>query len=246
MTKAISLTVALYGSDYMEWGLRSIRDSVDECWVLYTNQPSFGHGTQLPCPDTREMMYDCAVKGAGSKLRWFEGSWPGEGYHRDTIFQLVPDADVILVVDTDEIWQAGLAEDVIRHMERTDDRTLRIPVSHAWRSFNRWILNDGMHGEHAHAPKHTGMVRAPFDSDKRIFHFGYALRTELMFYKQHVHGHKPEWRWDWYDSKVLPNAQVDVHPVVIGAWNPEPADPFALGLPEWAREHPYASLEVIP
>ncbi len=245
MSKVISLTVALYGSDYLEWGLRSIRDSVEECWVLYTNTPSFGHGTDLPCPDTREQMFELAKRGAGNKLRWYEGAYSGEGQHRDMIYQLAPDADIVLVVDTDEVYEPGLADEVIHFLETSNAKSLKIPVSHAWRSFYKWILNDGMHGEHAHAPKHTGDYRVPFETDKRIFHYGYAQRLEVMYYKQFTHGHKPEWKWDWYDTKVLPNAQKDVHPVINEVWNPEPADPFTFGLPEWMKEHPYAFLDVI-
>lgn len=245
MSKVISLTTLHYGSDFLEWGLRSIYPSVEEMWVLYTPQGSFGHHTTMPCPDTRENLFALAKRGAGDKLRWYENTYTGEGQHRDMIYQLAPDADIILVVDADEIWEAGLAEEVVSFLEVHNAKSLKIHVSHAWRSFHRWILNDGMHGEHAHAPKHTGDYRVSFNSNKRIWHFGYAQNEAVTRYKIETHGHRPEWRPDWWEHRFLANIQEDVHPVVFNAWNPEPVDPYALGFPAWMIDHPYAKLEVI-
>jgi hypothetical protein len=249
MIRVVSLTVVHYGADYLKEGLQSVHDSVDAQYVLYTPVGSFGHRTDLVCPDTREQLAQLAIEGAGSKLRWHEGTYTAEWQHRDKIYELEPDADVILIVDADEVWQEGLAEDVVKHFEKTKHRTVRILTSHFWRSFKRGIINDGMHAEHGHAPKMSNAEdnkRHPLESDKRILHFGYAQRLEVMYYKQFTHGHLPEWRKDWYETKVVPNAQADVHPCIWGCWNPEAVDAYALGLPEWMKAHPYADLEVIP
>lgn len=247
--RVISLTVLHYGSDYLQQALRSVHDSVDAQYVLYTPVGSFGHRTDLPCPDTRDQLAQLSIEGAGHKLRWHEGVYTAEWQHRDKIYELEPDADVILITDADEVWQEGLAEDVIKHFEaHPTHRTVRILTSHFWRSWWRGIPNDGMHAEHAHAPKRELIddnLRHPLESDKRILHFGYAQRLDIMQYKQHTHGHKPEWRANWFEEKVLANAQEDVHPCIWGCWNPVGVDPYALGLPEWMRTHPYAELEVI-
>ena len=80
-----------------------------------------------------------------------------------------------------------------------------------------------------------------------LHHFGYAQRPEIVEYKQLTHGHRSEWRrdCDWFHDRFMANAQRDCHPVGSQYWNPETVDPFALGLPEFMRAHPYAGMEVI-
>lgn len=245
--RVISLTVAHYGRDYIRWGLRSVADSVDACYVLYSDQPTFGHVAGFPCPETKEELQSEAQIGAGDKLRWITGHWWGEGQHRDAIMKIEPDADVILIVDTDEVWEAGLAEDVIHHFERhPDHRTVRILTTHYWRSFYRGILNDTLHAEHGHAPKSPGTVGHGLESERRIHHFGYAQNSGVTYYKQFTHGHRPEWRSDWYETKFAPNAQFDCHPVIHDFWNPTAINPWDIGLPSFMTDHPFAALEVIP
>jgi hypothetical protein len=245
LTQVISVTCLHYGAMYLEWALRSIRDEVDACYVLYTPQGSFGHRVDVPCPETRDELRALAERGAGDKLRWFEREYTNEGHHRDHIFELAPDADVILIVDADEIWQPGLSLDVIKHFETNPDRTARIHTTHFWRSFYRGMLNDGMHAEHAYAPEHTRNDKGGIESDKRIFHYGYAQGEAITYYKQFTHGHKSEWRWNWFDEKFLPNEQQDIHPVINAIWNAEAIEPFVLGLPDWMHEHPEVNQQVI-
>lgn len=245
MPKIIAQCCLHYGSDYLDASIRSIIDAVDEYWCLYTPQGSFGHHTDLPCPDTREQLFAIAAAAAGDKLRWVDGVYHSESQHRDLIFQLVPDADVIFIVDADEVWEAGLTDDILRYYETTSTRTLRLPTMQYWRSLYRAIPNDGMHAEHVYFPKNSGMDKPTLNTEHKIHHFGYAQRLEVMYYKQYTHGHKPEWRWDWYETKVLTNAQQDVHPVVFNVWNPIAVNPYEYGLPGWMREHPYAKVEVI-
>lgn len=243
--KVISLTCAHYGLGYLEAALRSVADSVDECWILYSSIPSFGHFAPMPCPETREMLFAAAERGAGMKLRWFDGAFYNESHHREAIYSLVPDADYVLVVDTDEVYQEGLPEDMIRHFEsHPEHRSIRPLTTHYWRSFYRGMLNDTLHAEHAWAWSRQGSY-GYLESDKRIHHFGYAQGEVITEYKIHTHGHKKEWRSDWWDTKFLPNAQVDVHPVIKEFWNAEAIDPFAIGLPTWMQEHEYAKCEVI-
>lgn len=246
MAKVISMTCLHYGADYLAWALRSIVDSVDECWVLYTPQGSFGAHANMPCPDSEAVLFAAAQLGAGNKLRWHKGDYHNEGQHRDAIYTLCPDFYVMMIVDADEIWQPGLAGDVVSHFERhPDHKSVRIVTPQFWRSFYRGMPNDGLYAEHGwnrHGTQ-TGMY---LESDKQIFHFGYAQNEAVTYYKQFTHGHRDEWKKDWFDTKFLPNSQFDVHPVINNFWNAEALDPFAMGLPEWMRTHPYAGLEVIP
>lgn len=245
MSKIIAQCCLHYGKDYLGASIRSVINEIDEYWCLYTPVGSFGHRADIPCPETRAELFAIASQAAGEKLRWVDGEYTAEGQHRDLIFQLVPDADIILVVDADEVWEYGLVTDVIHHFEGNPDRTVRIPAMHYWRSFYRAMPNDGMHAEHAYCPSHTRMDKGGLDTTHKIHHFGYAQNKAITYYKQLTHGHKPEWKWDWYDGKFLPNAQEDVHPVINAVWNPIAVNPYEYGLPEWMKEHPYAGLEVI-
>ena len=148
--KTIAYCALLYGSDYLAYAIRSVIDHVDELWVLYSAQGSHGHSTTLQCPDHAKDLYDIAQQAAGDKLRWYTaspGQWRHEGEQREYIHKLVPDADVILVLDADEVWSDGLAKEVVDQYAREANwngafRTLRLPIIHYWRSFYRCILHD--------------------------------------------------------------------------------------------------------
>lgn len=251
--KTIAYTALHYGSDYLDAAIRSVIDAVDEYHVLYTPIGSHGHRTHIPCPDTREELYEIARKAAGNKFNWHEGVWDWEGQQRDAIHYLVPDADVVLVLDADEVWSTGLAEFAIRShgYPSTPASRLRLPMFHYWRSFYRGIMHDPAFPERVIFPQIHGEVMTTRSMSRpdltNIHHFGYAQRPEIVEYKQHTHGHKGEWRrdCDWFRDRFMANAQHDCHPVGSEYWNPEPVDPFALGLPEWMRQHKYAGMEVI-
>lgn len=245
MSKVIAYTALHYGAEYLPWAIRSVIDAVDEYWVLYSDVGSHGHHTAATCPDNRAQLFDLAREAAGDKLRWVDGRWAHEGYQRDSIFSYVPDADAVLVLDADEIWQAGSAAAVIEQASTWHRRNIRVPMIHYWRSWYRCMTDDPAFPVRVIFPavregEATASAIAP------IHHFGYAQSTPVVEYKQHTHGHKAEWRIDWFDRKWVPNSQFDVHPTNINYWTPAPVDPFALGLPAFMRSHPYATLEVIP
>lgn len=245
MTKVISLTCLHYGTDYLQYALHSVADVVDECWCLYTPQGSFGAQAPVPCPESEAELLAIAQAGAGNKLRWHRGFYNSEGEHRDMIYNLCSDIDYMMIVDSDEVWEEGLAEDVIHHFEaHPDQRSVRIHTPQLWRSFWRGMPNDGLYAEHGWCPKNTGSW-GYLESNKKLFHFGYAQRPEIVKYKQLVHGHRNEWKPNWFDETFLPNAQRDVHPTINNFWNPEDIDLFAMGLPDWMHSHPYCNLAVI-
>lgn len=262
--KTIAYTALHYGRDYLASAIRSVIDAVDEMHFIYSAIGSHGHRTPVPCPETRDELYEIARKAAGNKFSWHEGEWPYEGAQRDSIHQYAPDADVILVVDADEVWSEGLARHVVDLIRTDEVSRFRLPIIHYWRSFSRCVLHDPAFPERVIYPQKHGEVRSltevwdgvwmpPGIVQQRrvqlppIHHFGYAQRPEIVEYKQLTHGHKGEWRRDvdWFHDKFMANAQTDCHPVGSEYWNPEVVDPFALGLPEWMREHPYANMEVI-
>lgn len=246
--KVIAYTALHYGSDYLAYAIRSVIDYVDEYWVLYSAIGSHGHRTDRKCPDSRETLFAIANTAAGRKLRWVDGEWPYEGAQRDSILQYAPDADVILVLDADEIWSDGLVSDVLKSVDNYPCRSWRVPIIHFWRSFHHVILHDPAYPTRVILPKYSDGDRtiAPFPY-KPICHMGYAQRSEIVEYKQHTHGHKGEWRRDvdWFKDKFMANAQVDCHPVGSEYWNPETVKLWDY-MPEFMKQHPYAKLEVIP
>lgn len=241
--KTIAYTALHYGTDYLYYAIRSVIDYVDEYHVLYSANGSHGHRTAMPNPDTRHALYREALRGAGDKLRWHDGDWTHEGQQRDDIHRIVPDADVVIVLDADEIWPKPLIEAAIQpeKIER-----IRVPIIHFWRSFHKAVLHDPAYPERVIYPYGCPGILT-LDTPFRIAHMGYAQRSEIVRYKLETHGHRNEFRrdCDWFADKFMANAQIDCHPVGSEYWNPETVDPLDY-MPAWMQEHPYFGLAVIP
>lgn len=253
--KVIAYTALRYGRDYLAYAIQSIIDSVDEYHVLYALSPSHGHHSDAPCPETRQELYEIAHSVAGAKLRWHEGRWAHEGLQRDSIYNLAPDADVILVLDADEIWSDGLPQQMIGLAQYNSFRFWRCRMLHYWRSFHRAVVYDPAYPIRVIVPKHsdgeqtfTGSRIAAENWKPElsywINHFGYAQRPEIVGYKMKIHGHKNELRPGWFEDTFLPNRQFDCHPVGSEYWNPETVNPWDY-LPSFMKAHPYSKLEVV-
>lgn len=248
--KTVSYTALHYGSDYLYWALRSVADYVDECWILYAATGSHGYKTRRPCPDQKGALRAKAIAAAGRKVHWVDGDWTQEHEQREAIYDLAPDADVILVLDADEIWPDNMAKTIVDtvRVHGTSYRAVRLPMIHYWRSFYRCVLHDPAFPERVIIGKaDRGGYVDTWSHMRPINHMGYAQRSEIVEYKQHTHGHRGEWRKDidWYQARFLANAQVDCHPVGSQYWNPEAVNPWDY-LPAFMKGHPYAGLELIP
>jgi hypothetical protein len=248
VTKTIAYTALHYGADYLAWAIRSIIDYVDEYWVLFSPVGSHGHSTSAVNPDHAADLFEIAQQAAGDKLRWYSASpyqWKTEGEQREYIHTLVPDADVILVLDADEIWSDGLAVEAIEFAQTTQVKTIRLPFIHLWRSFRRGFAHDPAYPTRVIVPKNAD-GDALLSTDKRIWHFGYAQRSEIVEYKIGTHGHRGEWRkdCDWLNDVFLANRQFDCHPVGSDFWNCEDIDQSQL--PTVLTDHPYRKLDIIP
>lgn len=244
--KICAYTALHYGLDYFYWAIRSVIDYIDEYYVLYSPVGSHGHAASRPCPETRDQLYSVAQLVAGNKLRWIDGQWAHEGLQRMTIHEVAPDADVILVLDSDEIWPYGDKLPVlIQQALDSGQRCIRLPMVHFWRSFSRAILHDPAYPTRIIVPKiEAGEITL---GDKPLCHMGYAQRPEIVQYKLETHGHKGEFRrdCDWFQDKYLnPDAKTDLHPVGSQYWNAEPVNPWDY-LPEMMKSHPYVGMEVI-
>ena len=246
--KVVGFTALHYGRDYLAWAIRSIIDHIDEYHVAYSAIGSHGHRSEVKCPETRAELYAIASAAAGSKLRWHDGEWPHEGAQRDSIHEYAPDADVIVVLDADEIWSDWTMEGLLHHKPSTKFRRLRVPIIHYWRSFYRAVLHDPAYPIRVIYPKVAdGEETLSLKSTAEpINHMGYAQRPEIVRYKQLTHGHRNEWRKDvdWFADKYMANAQTDTHPVGSEYWNPERVDPLDY-MPRWMQDHPYYHMQVI-
>lgn len=248
MTKIIAYTALLYGTDYLGWAIRSVIDHIDELHILYdaSGHGSHGHVTDRVCPDTREQLITIAARAAGAKMRWHDGRWAHEGYQRESIHQYAPDADVILVLDADEIWPRYFNRGCLDAWETLNVQRLRLPMIHFWRSFHRAVLHDPAFPERVIYPKKQRSFETVHLAGS-ICHLGYAQRSEIVGFKLSTHGHKGEFRRDvdWFNDVFMANRQLDCHPVGSEYWNPEPVNPWDY-MPEFMKQHPYAELEVIP
>lgn len=243
--KVIAYTALHYGMDYLYYAIRSVIDCVDEYYVLYSAVGSHGYPASRPCPETRDQLLSVAQLVAGDKLHWHEGQWAHEGLQRMTIHEVCPDADVILVLDADEIWPYGdTLPALIQQALDSGQRNIRLPMIHFWRSFSRAILHDPAFPTRIILPRIA--EGSACLGNKCLCHMGYAQRPEIVQYKLETHGHKMEFRKDidWFRDRFMANAQQDCHPVGSEYWNPEPVNPWDY-LPDMMKSHPYAALEVI-
>lgn len=245
-----SYTVCHYGADYIGWALRSVLPFVEAAHVFYTPHPSHGYSTAQACPEYSAPLFEAAKQfDYNNKIRWHQISGIlNEGPQRDTAVRLVKEAgaDVILVVDVDEVWHDHTLEEALKLVEANSVRNWLINFTHLWRSFN-WCCKDNgwpvrfidlrdTEKETAYIPKELG----------DIYHFGYAVTDKIMEYKWQIHGHKGELRSIWLDEKWhgwQPGVE-DVHPTnEDNWWKPEPFDKTEL--PEFMRDHPFYNLERI-
>jgi hypothetical protein len=241
----LAYTALHYGSPYLAYAIQSVIDSVDKYVVLYSENGS--HGTKatmsLPASESEGNLYQIAHKAASDKLTWVKGEWAHEGLQRDSIFELYPEAQMVLVLDYDEIWPDGLAYKALREANFGNQRQFRVPMVHFWRSFRRAVLHDPAFPVRIIKPHfHYGEQTLHTDP---IAHMGYAIPTWLLKYKMHIHGHRGELRQDnWLHNRWLANAQKDCHPVGSDHWNMEEVEPLDY-LPAFMGEHPYWDKAVI-
>lgn len=234
--KVIAYTALRYGREYLASAIQSVIDHVDEYHVLYALNPSHGSTTDAVCPETKDELRAIAQQAAGGKLHWHEGTWTHEGLQRDSIFTLAPDADMIVTVDADEIY-TDKTWAMIDSERDYKGRAIKIPLRHFWRSFHRAIINDGAAPDRVVFPKGRADLHLIASLDVDLLHFGYAQSVAIVDYKQKIHGHRGEWRPEWFTTKFLANAQIDVHPTNVNYWNAVEVNPDDY-LPEFMKTHP--------
>jgi len=235
-----------YGSDYLAYALQAVYPVVEEILVAYTNRPSYGHGTTRTCPDSESALR--AIVQANDperKIRWYSGQWNGEGEHRDNaiaILDLHDPEDVVVVFDSDEVWDTETLREAISSVRGIDRRNFLVPFQHFFKSFG-WACSDGQRPVRLIKPACSG--DCSLDLPKPVYHFGYTLPYPAIEYKWSCHGHQAELRPGWLERyRDWKPGEVDMHPVMVNNfWHPEPFD--RTRLPEILHSHPFFSMDVI-
>lgn len=255
--KVIAYCALRYGKEYLGYAIRSVINDVSEFHVLYAMNPSHGHDSSLPCPDTESELLEIAVQAAGHKLQWHEGTWTQEGQQRDSIHQYAPDADVILNVDSDEIWKVNIPH-AIEYLSKQNVRRVRIPMIHFYRSFRTAVVNDPAYPERIIFPKadNNETTYRPIVDDigkltyvqPHICHMGYCQRAETIRYKLSIHGHYNEFRTsadDYVNNYYLNTSRMtDLHPVGSEYWNLEGVNSMDW-MPAFMAEHPNWNKDIV-
>lgn len=247
MKKIISYTALHYGLPYLSYALRSIIDAVDEAHILYTDKPSHGSSTSLVCPDTEDELRALAEQAAGSKLRWHKGNWQQENEQRNSIAEYAPDSDIILIVDSDEVWRdetLKLLQDEIDY----NGAYITIPFYHIYRDFHHAIMHDPAAPPRILFPKGNRDLHLSAGLEYAITHYGYCQPVEYLRYKLSIHGHKHQLRCsadEYANSFYLDTTRTkDLHPVGSEWWNVETINPRD-AMVDWMLDHPYAKLDIV-
>jgi len=238
MTRVAAMCALHYGKEYLREVVAALDPFVGKFIVLYTPEPSYGHASALSCPDSEEELKACCLD--NPKVQWHSGRWPNEAVHRAAVRPMIQDVDVVLVADSDEVWEPATVESAIKTAVDGDASHYGVDgFVHFWRSFHQ-CCRDVWRPVRVLCPKRA---HKETDLSATIYHFGYAQSEAIVAYKMSCHGHKDEWRPEWWKDRFLADARIDLHPTVFNWWNAEAFD--RTKLPELVRRHRYYDVELI-
>jgi hypothetical protein len=240
-----------YGKEWFKWSLRALRDRVDEIYGFYVAKPSYGHSTDLPCPDSEE---ELRAATEGFNVHWVDFSpyhFRNEGHHRETSIEYLKrqygdKMKVLIPLDADEVFEPRLLDHCLEFIQDRPEVYWRVPMQHFWRSV-KWVCRDAsmpmrlmkMNGTDT---RQEGYIHY---GHGYIHHFGYAQRPDVIRYKMTVHGHKNEWRQGWYNDRFISWRPVlgDVHPTNVDFWTPAAFNPEEIS--HLIGDHPYFFQDLI-
>lgn len=236
--------VVHYGSEWLYHSMRSVCDFADP-HVFYTSRPSFGHGTNLVCPDSRDTLR--LIAGRFDGMSWTDcGPFRHEGEHRTFAVETLGERgyDLVVVVDADEVWDPAVLYDSLKMVEATDYRAYRIGMRHFWRSL-KWVCDDPATPTRFIKPHHPITDESYLPG--KVYHMGYAQTPAMIAYKQDIHGHKGEWRQGWFENTFMPwmPGKGDVHPTCVNFWNPQPFVDEDGTLEYLVGDHPFWGKDLI-
>ena len=237
--KVLGFMTIHYAGDYLREALMSVVDHVDKMVIAYSKQPSQGHGTQMECPDNEQYIFDTCKEVLGDKMIWDRADRYGaENEHRNVKYKYTHGFDLVLTVDSDEVYKSDELEASFEYAYWGIERFYGIEgFINFWRSFN-FACYDGFRPirlENLHRKNNTQNLNLK----QTIYHFSTCQPEPIMRYKYNVFGHAHEVRKDWLNDifyKWKPNKQFDdVHCVAYNIWNPVKFDKSVL--PSYLKSH---------
>lgn len=234
-----------YGCEYLKESLQSIISLVDKIVIVYSETPSYGHGTNVECPEKEMDLFNIAMPICGDKLIWRKETFGNEGEHRGFIYNFTKGYDIVLAVDADEVFHTEDLKKAIQYVSEGDKRYYGIAgYLNFWRSFNN-VCTDGftpIRLINLHNESGEGVVMCT------IYHFSCAQSKKIMDYKYKIHGHadelRPNWLQDIYYAWTPQNQFRFLHPTSMDIWGD--AIPFDKNLlPDSLKQHPNFNKEII-
>jgi hypothetical protein len=118
-------------------------------------------------------------------------------------------------------------------------------MQHFWRS-TKWICHDGAAPTRIFRPKAPNNAENYISIPYKVFHLGYAQSPRIIYYKQDIHGHKVDWRQDWFENKFMSwkPGDDDVHPTNVNFWTPVLYEDSG-ELERLIGDHPYYGMNLI-
>ena len=244
--EVIAYYILHYGTDFLEASIKSIEPCVDKIVIFYSRTPTFGRRAAATLnPDTPEMLYKIATE-ASDKVMWIEVTGIGdEARHRNLIEEMADGYDLILAVDSDEVWDTNELRAALDAAHQLNNQYIMISgFMHFWKSFNH-VCIDHWTPVRITNRKATNKIEQGTVTGK-VYHFSLAQREEVIRYKwSGIHGHQDELRPNWLEEIFFEwkEGMNDVHPTTYGIWNVQNFDKTTM--PPLLMQHKYYEKETI-
>lgn len=245
MAKIIASCPIFYGGEYLDCAIKAVEPYVEEIIMLYTDKPSYGHGTTVGCPESEADLMNIAYS-ASPKVRWVKIDAGSEGHHRGHIFKIAEKGgyDGVLTFDADEVF-GDLTEFIPLFTESKARNIGFTGYYNFWKSFNFFCKDGFAPIRYINLHNKDGQENFPAP----VYHFGCAQRMEIMRYKLLIHGHfseiRPNWLTDVYE-RWQPGMIIDkgLHLVAHDLW-PQAIEFDKNTLPEILHRHHNFNKDVI-
>ena len=190
-----------------------------------------------------------AANDTGCKLIWNSGAFSNSKKQEKAMTEPVLDADLIIRLDADEVWDEGAVPLFIEAcMNGTHANLYCPPFRHFWRSFNYACYTPARAARGIRRSIEEGRVNVEVPA---INHFGYARTPADMAAKFPVKWERPNEGWNRWYREVFLRWTPDQADTMFNL-EPRPCHPFDKAhwydknlLPEFMRNHPYWDKELI-
>jgi len=219
-----------YGASYLEAVLTSINPFVDKTLILYSSKPTYGHGGNIPNPDSKNTLFAICEK--FENVVWWDVTRfniSRENSHRQMVFDYVRQEkragnkfDLVLPVDADEVHDQANIEELLHTGYKSNYHYHNVRGSqwfHFWKG-HKEVNRDGF------APMRLINLNNNNNATDhievgRIYHMGYAITQAEMEYKLSCHGHKSEIASSWFTNKwanYQKGKTTHLHPASRDVW----------------------------